>query len=123
MIFEFIQTHKILEIGLPKSVDSFAELILDNPNEFVNVVSQSGYYISTIIWYEHTKIHAESNFGFGGPKDPRFPQEYFFSETGLSKSFDELTDKDEYCSYMKEVQSQHPGVPLIPSFQIYRKYL
>lgn len=79
--------------------------------------------ISTIIWYEHAKIHAESNFGFGGPKDPRFPQEYFFSETGLSKAFDEFTDKDEYCSYMKEVQSQHLGVPLIPSFQIFRKHL
>ena len=121
MIFEYIEKHKILEIGFQPSGESFAELILNEPYMFVDVVSQSNYYISTIVWYERAKIHTGSKMGFGGPKDPRSPQDYFFSETSLCKTFDESTRKDEYRSYMDEIQSKYSGVLLFPSFQICRK--
>lgn len=118
MLCDFIDKHMILKIGGQYSSDSSAELILDEPYKFVEIVLQSGYYISAINWYEYAKIHLGSKLGFGGPRDPRFPEEYFFSETSIGKTFNEATGIDEYFAYMKKMQSHDFSISLVPSFLI-----
>ena len=121
MLFEFIKKHKILEIGLCSLGECYAELILTEPYKFVDVILQSDHYISTVTWYERASIQIGSRMGFGGPVDPEFPEEYFFSETSICKVFEESACKDEYCSYMDDVYSSYKNVSLVPSFEIRRK--
>lgn len=122
MILDFIEQHIILDIGKALPGELFAEVILDSPYTFIDVVLNNGYYISKINWWERAKISTGSTTGFGGPRDPRAPEEYFFSEIGVSREFDVIATIDEYYRYINTVQDNYKKIPLFPSFELKKIY-
>lgn len=121
MFLEFIEQHKILAIGSVLPGELFAEIILDAPYEFIDVALDNNYFISKISWWERAKIRTGSMIGFGGPRDPRVPEEYFFSETGICREFGATTTTDEYYSYINNTQAEYKKLCLIPSFELQYK--
>ena len=121
MILEFIKQHKILDIGCASPGELFAEMILDLPFDFVDAALNDNYYISRINWWERARIQSGSLLGFGGPRDPRAPQKFFFSETSLCKEFDLTTTTDEYYDYINSIQTQYKNICLVPSFELRHK--
>lgn len=121
MILEFIEEHRILDVGATLSGELFAEVILDLPHEFIDIVINSDYYISKISWWERAKIHTGSTLGFGGPRDPRAPEEFFFSETNICREFGITTTRDEYYSYIKSIHAEYTKISLTPSFELQYK--
>ena len=133
-LIKFLQNHLILCNLLPhdkaslklqnaltigKGVD---EIIVDKPIEFIDAVLLSGYYISCVMWWDRTKMDESSTIGMGGPRDPRDPDMYYFSEVVyLDKYFDKSTTKGEYCDYIKNIFSAYPSHDLYPGFDIEKK--
>ena len=115
MILEFINLHKIVDIGTGKP---FAEMILDSPYEFIDEALKESYYISKINWWERAELQAGSRMGFGGPVDPRNPKHFFFSETGICKEFSTRTTAREYYTYIDDINAKYKDISLIPSFEI-----
>lgn len=118
MILEFINRHKIVEIGTTLTGKSFAEMILDSPYQFIDVAIKENYYISRVNWWERADIQVGSRMGFGGPVDPRDPKHYFFSEIGICKEFSKRTTAEEYYTYIDDINAKYKDVSLIPSFEI-----
>ena len=118
MILEFINRHKIVDIGVALTGEPFAEMILDSPYKFIDVTLKENYYISKINWWERANLQAGSQMGFGGPVDPRDPKHFFFSETNLCKEFSKRTTAKEYYKYIDNINAKYKDISLIPSFEI-----
>lgn len=102
-----------------KGVD---EIIVDKPMEFIDAVLQNGYYISCVMWWDRVKMDKSSAIGMGGPRDPRDPDMYYFSEVVyLDKYFDKSTTKEDYCDYIKSIFSAYSSYDLYPGFDIEKK--
>ena len=115
----YVINHTIVKVGntLPKYL--FNEVIVDNPIELISLVNENkSCYISYILWWVRAKISEGSAIGYGGPRDPRNPDESFFSETIMCRNFSENTDIKEYLAYIEETLKSHPNYDLYPGFDI-----
>lgn len=130
-LIRFLQNHLILCNLLPHNNASFElqntlmlgkgvdEIIVDKPMEFIDTVLQNGYYISCVMWWDRVKLDEGSAIGMGGPRDPRDPNMYYFSEViYLDKYFDKSTTKEDYCDYLQNIFSAYPSYDLYPGFDI-----
>ncbi len=119
-IEDFLNAHTIVQIGrtLPDYV--CCEHIVDNPEELVPIVRESGCYISEILWWDRIEIGSVSSIGYGGPRDPRCPDSFFFAETDIYRRFNTILKDEEYYKYFDEVRRAYPGFDLFPGFDIMR---
>lgn len=113
---EYLKHHMIVGTFLP---DYFCiDAIVDDPEEFIRQISTSDCYVTEIIMWARVRIGEGSKIGYGGPPDPRAPSEYFFSETLLSKMFDETDEEDRYMRFILNSRSENPDYDLLPSFTV-----
>lgn len=119
-ISEYLNNHTIVKIGQALSDDVCAEVIVDDPIQLIAVVRENNCYIHSIGWWDRVELLTGSPIGFGGPLDPRCPNEYFFSETHLSKKFDFRLQDKEYIRYFNQIKCEYNLYSLVPSFKIKR---
>ena len=94
------------------------EVIVDNPIELINIVRQNDCYISEIRWWEYCEIIMGSKIGYGGPRDPRCPDRFFFAETDIYKTFNSNTEDSTYYDYLDQIKKAYPFYNLRPAFVI-----
>lgn len=119
-IIKFIDEHEIVKIGKASQEDVCPEVIVDDPIGLISIIKQNHCYIYQITWWDRVKLGIGSPIGYGGPLDPRCPNEYFFSETHLSKQFHCKMQNEELFQYFEEVKRDYALYDLIPSFFIKR---
>ena len=117
-IKRFLNKHLIKQIGSTSNEFCCTELIVDDPIAFISVVLSNGYYVSSILWWEHSRLDMIPVIGGGGTIDPRNPNLYFFAETHIHHTFDSTTDLETYKRYLSSVQNQYPDIVLYPGFDI-----
>ena len=113
-IIKYLEAHAVEKI-------SENEFIVDNPTEFVNIISDSDYYIQKMIWWDHIGIkNQKQSLGGGGPIDSK-DNGFMYSEIYyISKKFS--ANENELCrKYLLEIPKKHTGHQLIPSFSVKRK--
>ncbi len=106
---QYLQLHGVQEIGTE-------EFIVDDPLEYINVISNSGCYICKILWWEHIEIERQKQaIGGGGPVDSH-DKRFMYSEVYyLSRSFSE--NDSELCrAYLLEIPKKYQDHNLVPSF-------
>ena len=117
----FLKEHTIISVGKPITDECVAvEVILDNPEQLVKTVIKNNCYISEIRWWDRVHISKMSSIGYGGTRDPRFPQNYYFAETDIFQTFEPKTTFLEYMDYLTLIWTQYAMYDLHPSFDIYR---
>ena len=121
VIKDFLNKHLIKQIGNTFNESCCTELIVDDPIAFLSVVLSNGYYVSSILWWEHSRLDMTPIIGGGGTLDPRNPNFYFFAETHIQRTFDSTTDLETYKCYLSSIQSQYPDIVLYPGFDIQQK--
>lgn len=114
----FVAKHIIVEIGIPLCGDPFGEIIVDEPYHFIRLVMHSDCYISCIRWWDRANIQLGSKIGYGGPRDPRSPKDFFFAETDIYQEFSMDTAVTKYCEYLDSVRSNFAEFDLFPAFEI-----
>ena len=119
-LIDYIHKHTIVQVGVAVGDYLCAEVIVDNPIELIEVVEcqRENYYISEILWWDNTKIEEGSTIGYGGPKDTRNSDEYFFAETDIVKAFTPLSTFEEILNYIKRVKKDYHTHELYPAFDI-----
>lgn len=121
-IIEYIEKHAIIFIGnLVDDKCVVVETIPDNPKELIEYVINNNCYISEILWWDRVPIALGSKIGYGGPPDPRDPQNYYFAETDIMDFFEPTTSFSKYVEYIDTIKEQNNMYDLYPSFDIYRK--
>ena len=124
MLNTFIESHKILEVGIAPDGYLCADLIVNDVAGLINQIAESDFYVSQINWWESALIATGSKLGMGGPPDPRDPEKKFFSEVvHIGKRFDAESSVQDYFSYIESVKSGYPNVMLHPSFDIARRHI
>ncbi len=118
---DYLNSHTIIEIGRVLSEYLCLETIVDDPIELINNIDESEYYISVIRWWDRVKIGTSSPIGYGGPRDPRDPEVYYFAETYLEESFEASFNKDEFLTYLSETKEKYRELDLYPAFDIMKK--
>lgn len=113
-LYSFLDEHFIINIGKKQ----LCEVIVDTPVELISLLKHHDFYISLITWWDWVPIATGSSIGYGGPRDPRDPNNYFFAETDISKEFGVETPPDQYIEYLKKVQKEYSGHDLYPAFEI-----
>ena len=122
MLDKFIAAHEILSVGITPMGYRCTDLIVDDPQGLIDRIAGTNYYISQINWWELTPIAAGGVLGMGGPRDPRAPEEQFFSEiVHLSKEFNATSTVEDYRSYIARVKLSYPDADLYPGFDIVAK--
>ena len=121
-LYNYLNEHTIISIGnITSKTCVMVEVITDAPHELVDCVIKNKCYISEIRWWDRTHIALKSKIGYGGPHDPRDPQNYYFAETDLCDTFTEATTFNEYVEYLNNIKSRYPLYDLYPAFDIYKK--
>lgn len=112
---EYLKKHTILKVG----VGEYADLIVDNINDFLNVLSHTNYYVYNILWWEHLKIKNRADcIGGGGPIDP-LDKEYYYAEVYyLDRYFSPETKQEQILQYIDDVKSKYPQNELHPGFTL-----
>lgn len=113
---EYLAQHMIVGTFPPGYI--CVDAIVDNPEEFIDVVKTNGYYISEIIMWDRVAIGMDSEIGYGGPADPRAASEYYFSETFLSKTFQNTDCADICLHFISECFEKYPNYDLFPGFTV-----
>ena len=121
-LLQYLNNHTILTIGnLVEDKCVIVEVISNNPEELVEYVIKNDCYISEIRWWDRASISTKSKIGYGGTKDPRDPQKYYFAETDICASFEKETTALEYLEYLNTIKTQYSMHDLYPAFDIYLK--
>ena len=121
-LLQYLKDHKIISIGtLVDDKCVIAEVIVDDPWELVKQVIESNCYISEMRWWDRASFSKKSQIGYGGTRDPRDPQSFYFAETDICSSFKETTTADEYIDYLNTIKSRYSQYDLYAAFDIYRK--
>ena len=115
---EYLDEHTIVLIGRSYLC---GEVIVDKPTELISVIEKCGYYISEIRWWDRAKIAVGSDIGYGGPRDPNDPDNYFFAETDIDRTFDTNTQSCVYRDYLSQIKNERPCYDIHPAFAIKRK--
>lgn len=117
-IDDYIIKHTITKIGVSLPNYIICEVIVDDPFELIPVVKNNNCYISQIGWWEHSEITTGSTIGYGGPRDPRSPEMYYFAETDICRNFNSNTKEEEYYEYLDQIIDSYPHHNLVPAFDI-----
>lgn len=121
-LLEYLKKHTIVSIGnLTTDKCVVVEMIPDNPKELIDCIIKNNCYISEILWWDRASVALGSKIGYGGPLDPRDPQNYYFAETDICASFEKTTTLSEYVKYLDDVKERFVMYDLYPAFDIYRK--
>lgn len=114
-IENYLSKHEILKIG---KMD-FTDIIVDDPIEFVEIVSKTEYYISHVSWWEKIEIkNAGNSMGGGGIKD-KTDSNLFWSEVYyLDKKFHQIDEDNAIISYINNVRRLYLKHNLYPSFDL-----
>ena len=121
-ITEFLEKHTILTVGSKPNANYIAsEVIVDDPYGLIAVMDFDKCYISEILWWDRVRISASSTIGYGGPCDPRAPNDYRFAETYICENFKETTTKDEYIKYLDKTFDVYKKFEIYPAFDIEKK--
>ncbi len=120
-IADYLTEHLIHNniITLPEYL--YSEVIVDEPKEFARIILENGCYICSILWWEYARIGGSPQLGYGGFRDPRNPNEHFFSETDICDVFLESSTLRDYWGYMDGIWRKYSHIPLFPAFDISRK--
>ena len=118
VIEKFLENHKIVKIGNTIPGYICCETIVDNPMCLIPIVRQNNCYISEIRWWDRVEIVSASNIGYGGPRDPRCPDNYFFAETDIYKVFSKHLPDKEYYEYIDLIKRSYSSLNLFPAFDI-----
>ena len=94
---------------------------MDNPIDLVDCIIKNNCYISEIRWWDRADITLGSKIGYGGTRDPRVPQKYYFAETDICDTFEKSTSFTEYVEYLNKIKMQYYMYDLHPAFDIYRR--
>lgn len=121
-LLEYIEKHAIVS-GKSFTADKcvIVEMIPDNPKDLIKYVIKNNCYVSEILWWDRASIALGSKIGYGGPRDPRDPQNYYFAETDIGASFENVTTISEYIKYLDEIKKRYITHDLYPAFDIYKK--
>lgn len=112
-ILEYLSLHQIIDIGI-----EYSDIIVDNPFDFADDMASMHYFVTEILWWERTAVcNSKHSIGHGGPKDPR-DDNYYFSETELSKSFTRNSTSDQIQNYLNFIYHEYSQYCLYPSFSI-----
>lgn len=114
----YIAEHLVIRIGYDLPGHLCTDIIVDNPEEFIERIDTSQYFISGILWWEKTLKSERPKLGAGGPADPRPPYDYYFAETFLAERFQKEATKQDYCDYIQRIHSLYPSIHLCPSFDV-----
>ena len=118
-LLDYVKQHTVTTVGNSSRENVvFVETIVEDPIELIRLVTESGCYISEILWWDRTPINEASPIGYGGPLDPRDSKNYFFAETYLQDSFDAHTTQDEYIAYLDKIKQAYPDRDLYPGFDV-----
>ncbi|MBR2650774.1 MAG: hypothetical protein IKD45_03865 [Clostridia bacterium] len=117
-IEDFLNEHKIVQIGNTTDGYVCCEIIVDNPTELIYALQDSNAYISEIRWWDRVKISCGSTIGYGGPRDPRASDEYFFAETDICKTYNAPPKNTEIHEYITRIKKEYCEYNLFPSFDI-----
>ena len=121
-MLQHIKEHAIVCIGkIEDGNNKMVEVIPQNPKNFLEEVIRTGCYISEIRWWDRTLISTGSKIGYGGPRDPRDPQNYYFAETDICASFVSTTTFSEYAEYLDRIKEQYSAFDIYPAFDVYYK--
>lgn len=125
-ILQYIKMHMITYIGtgiMEPMVDEYlaTEVILDDPQKFVNEITKSNYYVSLIRWWHRIPVNTSSSIGYGGPLDPRDPDNFYFAETHIEESFEKSTSYSQYIHYLSKIRDQYKNYDIYPAFDICSK--
>ena len=114
-IENYLSKHEILKIG---KMD-FTDIIVDDPIEFVEIVSKTEYYISHVSWWEKIEIkNAGNSMGGGGVRDKNDSNLFWSEVYYLSKKFNQTDEDNAIISYINNVRGQYPKHNLYPSFDL-----
>ena len=118
-LFQYLIDNIIVSIG-NSHVDKYVmvETIVYNPEELLEIVIENNCYISEIRWWDRVKLFTPSEIGYGGVRDPRPPQNYYFAETDICSSFNKNTTYSEYIEYLNSIKLKYSSYELYPSFDI-----
>ena len=120
-LLTYLKEHKILNVGNPISPEYVCvETIVDCPKDFIDIVYSHDCYISEIRWWHRTLISEKSGIGYGGPRDPRDANNYFFAETDYFKNFDKTCSAQDCYSYIEFMTKTHSIYDLYPAFHVKR---
>lgn len=120
-IWELIAKNIIVKIGIDLPEHIYSEVIVSDPIECIHLVLENNCYISSIMWWERVEVEAKPQIGYGGVLDPREPNRFFFAETDIGEQFGSATTEDEYCRYLKRINSDYSYLDMIPAFEVSRK--
>ena len=119
-IEDYLNRNAIVKIGTTLPGYVCCEVIVDNPVELVFVLQTSDCYISEIRWWDCLEIGNSSTIGYGGPRDPRNPDSFYFAETDICQFFSADSRPENYYEYLNHIKEVYPKHNLFPSFDIKR---
>lgn len=110
-IKQYLEAHGVQKIGTE-------EFIVDNPLEYINLISNSDCYICKMLWWEHIEIEKQKQSMGGGGAVDSHDKRFMYSEVYyLSKNFSE--NDSELCrAYLLETPKMYQDHNLVPSFVI-----
>lgn len=117
-ILDYVREHMVLQIGCNLSAHICSEVLVDDPKELVHTIVHNGGYISAISWWERVSFGSKPQMGYGGMRDPRASEEFYFAETDIGKNFPVGTTECEYLNYLAQTLKSHSDVSLMPAFEI-----
>ena len=120
-INEYIRNHAIINIGMPPNGYICYETIVDDPYAFIPIIRENNCYIEEITWWHRTEISHGSSIGYGGPRDPVFPDTFFFAETDIFKKFGSLMEDEKYYRYFEQIKKDYCSFELYPAFVVRRR--
>jgi len=116
----YLNKHLIICGGIRIQKFIYSDLIVDNPEEFIFLLSKTNYYISHICWWDYVRVGTISAIGYGGTRDPR-DSNYYFAETDLCRNFGSVTTIEEYYNYLFKIKEIYSNYSIFPAFDIKKK--
>ena len=119
-IEDFLQRHTIVKIGMTPPEYVCCEVVLDDPRAFARIVRENRCYVTEVRWWDCAEIALESPIGYGGPRDSRSPDKYFFAETDIGRVFPAGLQDEEYDRYFDKIKQAYARFDLYPAFDVRR---
>ena len=118
-IMSFLDKHTIVSVGnIASDKCVVVEVITDSSEELIKNVISNNCYISEIRWWHRVEISTQSPIGYGGTRDPRDPQNYYFAETDICCVFQPETTISEYIDYLYLIKAEYSMYDIYPAFDI-----
>ena len=119
-IQEYLDKYSIVKIGKHALDEVCSDTIVETPMRFIDIIEKNGCYISSILWWDYAEISSGSCIGYGGTRDPRNPDCYFYAETDIYREFESGVHSSVYYKYIRDTKKKYPQCRLVPSFTVKR---